>query len=351
MKKIISALFFVILTVSVIILPAHAADKLPPEESNAQITQKVEEIQKKYGIDITYGIKNNGYATISLNNLETLDRAFSTVTPTIVKQISKYYKEHNGSKLEITYVFSSNSYNYNGGILMAAFDRASSRIYVYLPKSAGQAIISGENPIALVHELGHAYHLMAVNEYGYNSMLGEWEEFNDGISYNLDAGDVNPDKHIFISSYASTSFEEDFAETFAHAFVRNRAGTGFSSLLSNNSGLTGLGNKVHFIEELLPQCFSNYQQAVKNYKKVYSAPASMAFEGLTFSGEYLQYIDYPQPRNILKGLLNGLNITSDKTTWVRDIGAWRVIDPHGNMYFIFPGGIWMSVGDSGRNAA
>lgn len=351
MKKLLSVFFAVVFAVSVLLPTAGAAEKLTKEESNAQVSDRVDEIEKKYGINITYEIGDNGYATISMNNLETLDSAFSSVTPTVVRQISSYYNKRNGSKIDITYVFASSNYYYNGGVLMAAFERQTSKIYVYQPKTAGQAIISGENPIALVHELGHAYHMMAMEYYGQDKMRGEWEKFNRGIAYDKMSGDRNPDETVFISGYAGTTFEEDFAETFAHTFARNRAGTGFKNLLSNGSNATGLGQKVRYIEKLLPVYLKDTEKSVENFRKIYSTPTSMTFEGLKFSGEYLQYIGYPQPKNILQGILGALRMTAEKSTWVRNLGAWRVVDRYNNTYFLFPGGTWTSTDGVMSNVA
>lgn len=341
-KKILSIALTLAVILSMMIFPAGAADKLSPEENNKQISTRAKELEKKFGIDITYPTKDNGYAQITMNNLETLERAFDTATPHLVKQISSYYEKRNGSKININYVFSKEGFGYNGGVLMAAFERSTSMIYVFLPANSGTAIISGENPIAIVHELGHAFHLMCVDKYGMDKMRAEWSKFNAGISYNPYGGFNNPDKKVFITGYASTSFEEDVAEIFAHSFVRIYAGTGFKNHIYSNGKLTNLGQKVAYVERLINTYISQPQSVIANYRRVYSTPTSMTFEGVKFSGEYLQYIGYPQPPNILNTILRELDIAPKKSTWVRKLGAWRVTDQYGDMFFIFPGGSWSS---------
>lgn len=343
MKKILSILFSVLFAVLIPAFPVAAAEKLPPAENNAGISAQAKAIEERYGIGITYPIGSDGYAAITMNNLETLDLAFGTVTPSVVKQVSKYYQERNGRKIEINYIFSDSGYNYNGGVLMAAFEQSTSKIFVFLPAKAGRAIISGENPIALVHEFGHAFHLMCIEKNTMQKMRDEWLKFNRGNKYNPDLGFLNPDEDIFISGYASTSYEEDFAEVFAHTFVRSASGTGFKSRLSQDSKMTGLGQKVDYVEKLLASSLTNVQEALNNYHRIYKTASSTTFEGVKFSGEYLQYIGYPQPKNILKGILNELNLVSEKSTWVRSLGAWRVVDRNGSTFFIFPGGSWAEV--------
>ncbi len=347
MKKILCTLLTVLFVVSVSAFPASAAN----EESNAQIAAQATTLEKKFGITITYPIDKKGKAAITLNNLETLDTSLSTLTPAVVKQISKYYMNSNGNKLDFTYVFSNSGYNYQGGILMAAFEKTTSKIYIFLPSESGNSIISGENPVALVHEVGHAFHLMCMDQYGAKKMRTEWTKFNRGYAYQPKGGFDNPSTSVFISGYANTSFEEDFAETFAHTFIRTKAGTGFRSQLSADSQITGLGQKVAYIEKLIPMYLTDTEQAVATFHKIYKTPTSMTFEGQKFSGEYLQYIGYPQPKNILKGILNGLELTSQKSTWIRSLGAWRVVSDNGDTYFIFPGGSWSAAKQSNAQAA
>lgn len=351
MKKLLSVLIAIVFVISMSVTGVYAADSTAAEktsssekadsaDANGKIASSAKKLESKYGISIKYPKKKNGDAMISMNNIETLDLAFSTMTPEVVKQISSYYEKKNGRKIQIEYYFSDSDYNYNGGILMAAFEPRTSKVYVFLPSQAGRAIISGENPIAIVHEMGHAFHLMCMDLYGKEQMKTEWMKFNGNQRYNSSGLNANFNKTVFISSYATTKYEEDFAETFGHLFVRSTAGTGFRTQLSKDSKTTGLGKKVNYIEKLIGTYMKNPANAIENLRRIYDTPTELAFEGIVFYGETLQYIGYPQPKNILKGILNGYGITSKKSTWVRKLGAWRIVDTNGDMYFIFPGGAW-----------
>lgn len=351
MKKLLSFAIVIAVALSVLAMPAYSAETLSTDEYNSQISAEVKSLEKKYGISITYPITSNGYAGISLNNLSTLDMSFSNVTPSVIKQISAYYKTINGRQLTIEYALSGTTVSKNGGVMLAAFEVDTSIILVLLPSRAGDAIISGENPIAIVHELGHAFHLMVMDKYGKSDLESKWIKFNNGIAYDPNADFASPNKRVFISGYAATSYEEDFADTFASVFVRNKAGQGFKTYLQKDGETTGLGKKVNFIGELIPKYFKDSDEALDNYNRIYKTATSMTFEDCKFSGEYLQYIGYPQPKNVLKGIQNGLKITSEQSTWIRKLGAWRVITDKGKEYFLFPGGTYFEKGSRDLNAA
>ena len=337
MKRIAAVLLTFCISIALTV-PGAAADAFV---YSGTILETAEELKTKYGMDIVFPSRSDGSPAITMNNLETLDRAFSNVGGAMVREVSAYYKKRNGSRLKIEYVFSGNSYEVQGGVLMAAFEHPHGRITVFLPRASGQAIISGENPIALVHEFGHAFHIMCYEIRGADGggMRSDWAKINEGFPYDTALSFHNPDETVFVSGYAASSFEEDFAETFGHAFARNAAGTGFADRLVKNGYITPLGKKIEYMRAMLETHLKNHVEAVKSFDRVYETDASFDFEGYRFSGEFLQYKGYPQPRNILKGLLNQLDLVSDSATWVRSLGAWRV-NSGGRQYFLFPGGTW-----------
>jgi hypothetical protein len=340
MKRFI-ALLLTLLICLALTVPAFAAED--SSGYGGSILDMDAELEQKYGVSIVYPSRTDGSPAITMNNLETLNRAFSNLGGAMVREVSRYYERRGGSKLRIEYVFSGNSYEVQGGVLMAAFEHPYARITVYLPRASGQAIISGENPIALVHEFGHAFHIMCHELRGPDGggMRSDWLKINEGHVYDPALSFYNPDEDVFVSGYAASSFEEDFAETFGHAFARNTAGTGFSERLVENGFMTPLGQKIEYIRAMLETHISNHVEAVQNFDRVYNTEKSYEFEGNRFSGEYLQYMGYPQPRNILGGILNQLRLVSEGATWVRRLGAWRV-NSGGRQYFIFPGGTWMN---------
>ncbi len=336
MRRIIVLLAAALLLCGSVVFSAFAADA----GQQISVEERARELSGKYGIDIAFPEQPNGSPAITLNNLETLDLAFSNLSAEMVQQVSGYYERRGGSRLRIEYVLASDTYQMRGGVLMAAFEHPKARILIFLPKSSGRAIISGENPIALVHEFGHAFYVMCGELNDNSALRDEWSSLNGGYVYDPYINFINPDENIFISGYATTSLIEDFAETFGHAFARPQDGAGFSERLSSNGSATALGKKVALIEEMITTYIDRPEEALANLRRAYSARSRLEFEGGVFSGEHLQYIGYPQPRNVLNGILSQLGFEEpDAATWVRRLGAWRITEGN-DQFFIFPGGSW-----------
>lgn len=322
---------------------AMAADEQTIEQSNAAIAEKAAELEGKYGVGIVYKTNNNGQATITMNSLDTLDRALENVTPVVVKQVSSYYKKVNGQRITFSYVRSSSNLTGSAEAVLAGFDNTTSLIELYIPGSSADVIATGENPISIVHEFGHAFHFMCADLYGSAKLKTDWMQFNGKIDYHPLNIQENPNSRVFVTGYAATMYEEDVAETFAHAFVRNQAGLGFKNKLSTDGKQTALGKKVAFVENLIATYVNEPEQALENYRQIYTTATAINYQGMRFSGDYLQYMGYPQPRYILSGTLSSLEKNKDQAIWLRVIGGWYVREKNGNEIIIFPGGSWCEV--------
>ena len=339
MKRISAAVLSLAVIVTLFAQNVFAAE-LTVEQTNMQIAEMRDELEEKYYIDIDYKIASNGRATVTLNSLTTLDKALNEATPELVRQVSNYYNGLNGRRLRFSYVKSSAVINERDETVLAGFDDTRSLIELYLPSSNDAAMITGESPINILHEFAHAAHIMFMQHYGEKRMREEWTSFNAGQRYDAENIVKNPDDKIFVSGYAATSFHEDVAETLAHALVRNRNGQGMSAKLYSNGQWTGLGKKVRYIESMLEKGFANTAQVLKNYKRVYEATGAVTYQNMRFSGDYLQYIGYPQPRYVLNGTLNRLNKKLESAIWMTDLGGWYVRERGGNEIIVFPGGVW-----------
>lgn len=330
-------------------LSAFAAAEASVEERNALVAQKETELEKKFGISIQYPTGGNGLALINVNSLLILEQALDNVTANVVQQVSAYYKEKNGNRLLFSYVQAPDylaGYAGSSEAVLAGFDDRTSLIELYIPRSSGEIIAIGENPISIVHEFGHAVHLMYTDQYGFDKMKKEWSAFNGDARYQTDNIIKNPNDKVFVTGYAATDFAEDVAETFAHAFVRNQPGQGFSAKLQAGGKQTGLGKKVAYVEAMLSAQFKDASTAVTNYRRIYNTPNSVVYQGMKFSGDYLQFAGYSQPRYVLNGTLRSLGKQREKAVWLRSIGGWYVLEPSGQEVIIFPGGYWCSVGKS-----
>lgn len=325
---------------------AAAAEKLTPEQTSAQVEQKAVELEKKYDIRIGYPSDRDGLAKIPVSTLETLDMALENVTPGLVRQVSEYYRQKNGARLSINYVQrTDNLVESSEGIeaTLGAFDNTRSLIEMYLPGGSSPVVMTGEAPIQIVHEFGHALHFLYTDQYGFDKMKKEWSAFNQGESYDRQNIMQNPNDKVFVSGYAATMFEEDVAETIGHVFARAKAGQGLKSKLTSGGKQTGLGKKVAYVEKMLSAYLTDTKDAVANYRRIYKTATSVTYQNMQFSGEYLQFAGYAQPRYILNGTLSRLGKEKSRAVWIRSIGGWYVREPDGEELIVFPGYVWTKV--------
>lgn len=333
--------FLILLCAAILAIGAMPLGLAASAASNSDVAQKKAELESKYGITIQYPISSGGKEAVTVNSLITLDMALENVTPAIVRQVSRYYQEKTGARLTISYRRDSSKLYLGGWLDPAGFDPDQALIVLYLPESTSDVVnMTGENPITIVHEFGHAIHLMLCDLHGYDKMLREWSSYNNGIAYNPNHGVDSPDPTVFLSGYASSMFEEDAAITFGNALIRNRAGLGMTKYLVSNGGYTGLGKKIIYWQNLLQEYLSDTDQIVANLNKTFSTATSMSYQGRSFSGDYLQYMGYPQPRYILNGTLKSLGKQSESAIWLRSLGGWYVREPNGGEIIVFPGGVW-----------
>lgn len=321
-----------------------------PKENNREVETLAAALEEKYGIAILYptvtGEDSQQLATIFPAMLATLDEALSTVTPALVRQVSAYYYRQTGRRITYSYTYADlrGPYGFGGGneVQVGGFNRQNARIELFIPQQEGQAIATGDNPLTIVHEFAHAVHFMLADQYGYVRMEREWLALMEGHGFAPDYVDGS----VFITPYASSEFDEDFAETFAHVYICNRPGLGFSHRLGTREQPTALGRKVEYIEKLLGQYLSENQELLENYRKIYETPISTSQSGLRLSGTHLLFIDMEEPRTIPLLLLNNLYVSERNTVWFASIGGWYCQDIFGNHLVLFPEGTY---GNPGRD--
>ena len=300
------------------------------------------ELEQRFDIRIRYDVDMDGRAAIGTGALATLGTVLGYLTPGVVRQLSEYWEERTGNQLTFAFVYSPFQ-NYApaiGGEVLGAFHPCTALIELYIPAFGSYVFISGESPLTILHELGHAFHSMAADLHGEDRLRAEWTVLNGSASYTSDRAASRHDPFTFVSRYAAFSYEEDFAEVFAHAFVRHKAGQGFSHYLRlPDGGLSPLGRKVEFLEELLALYFDDYRQMVENFRRVWTAPAVLDLGGLVLSGSYTQYMGFTHPRFVLRSLAGKLGIELAHYRWVPRIGGWIVTSTDGGRYVIFPGSV------------
>ena len=309
---------------------------------NADVEARRLEIEQRFGIHIRYDVDHDGAASIGTGALHTLDTVLGYLTPGVVRELSDYWEKRNGRRITVSFVYSPFQIHAAviGGEVLGSFNPGNSVIELYIPSFGENVFISGESPLTILHEFGHAFHFMAMDLFGEEELQTQWEALNNGIPYTSNIDSEEYDSFTFVSVYSLFSYEEDFAEVFAHAFVRHKAGQGFSNYLTlPGGGLSPLGRKVNLIERLLPLYFSQPEQMVANFRRVWSAPTYLEHSGMRLSGAHTQYIGFSHPRFVLASLVGKLGVEMESNVWVSEIGGWIVTDFDGQRYAIFPGGV------------
>ncbi|MGI6404613.1 MAG: hypothetical protein ACOX0K_10500 [Oscillospiraceae bacterium] len=342
------------MTVPALAAPSQTYSLSDLEQNNREVEELAEALEEKYGITILYptetGENSRQLATIVPETLRTLDEALDTVTPRLVRKVSAYYYELNKRRLTFEYVYADMRGPYSEKpqpeVQVGGFNRHTSRIRLYIPFWEEQGVATGDNPLTILHEFGHAFHFMLTDRYGYISMERRWLGLMEGNFF----APESVDKKVFITEYAATQYDEDFAETFAHAFACNRAGLGISHRLSRKMGrttvTTPLGKKVAYIERLLKITMPDNLEMLDNFRLVYSTPTSTTAAGLRLSGPHLIFINMPEPRLVPLTLLNNLLVDEKSTVWFPSLGGWYCKDVYGNHLVLFPEGTY---GNPGRD--
>ncbi len=342
------------MTVTALAAPSKTYALSDLEQNNREIEELAQELEEKYGITILYPTMtwedSRQLATIVPETLRTLDEALSSVTSRLVRKVSCYYYDLNGRRLTFEYVNADMRGPYSDThqeeVQVGSFFRHTSRVQLYIPDMQEQGVATGDNPLTIIHEFAHAFHFMLTDRYGYTAMERRWLELMEGNSF----APEYVDDRVFITEYASTEYDEDFAETFAHAFVCNRAGLGISHRLSRKEGkgtvTTSLGKKVAYIERMLRISMPDNLEMLDNFRLVYSTPVSASAAGLRLSGLHLLFINMPEPRTIPLTFLKSLYVSERNTVWFPSLGGWYCKDSFGNHLMLFPEGTY---GNSGRD--
>ncbi len=343
-------LFSLLLALLMVLAPtaAFAAAPAAPSADTVQAaTAELEAmrlaLEQKYYIDIRYDVDSDRSPSIGTGSLHVLDTTLSLITPEVVSQVSYYFEQLFGKRMCFAFVYSPyqemGGYNFD---VLGSFEQSSGLIELYLPAYSRDVAMTGDSPLTIAHEFGHAFYRVFDDlhgrDYGVDAFENGWLSLNAGLSYNGNDDTKGYNPGVFMSAYGATTPAEDFAEVFSHSFVRHKAGMGIGNLLIRADGtFSPLGTKVNYIEKALPMYLQNTEQAIANMRRVYTATDEIVYEGVKLSGEYLQFSGCSYPRYILNSLLYVKKIQAETTEWIIDIGGWRVTGPQGT-FFVFPGG-------------
>jgi len=208
-------------------------------------------------------------------------------------------------------------------------------------------MLTGTNPKVIVHEMGHAFHIMMQSKHGEERLEHEFTALNGGIRYRRGL-EHNPSPTTFATAYALTNYQEDFAETFAMMFTSNRPGLGIAYRLTDESGQrTNLGEKVNFISLLIDSYIMDSDNALHNIRQMYNTPRQVAYSNINWSGNALQFIGFSEPSGVYIAVRRHLDIDSEHSMWVREIGGWHIRDVSGDVLYVFPGGAYRRISENG----
>lgn len=320
------------MTAALIVLAALLHATAFAADGQVSTEERCRQLEEKYGISIQYERNDEGNPVVGSAELMTLDTALSNVTPNVVRQISSYYQKKTGNKLRFAYTYSDYDTGRNDIAVVGDFEVQKAAIRLFLP-SDRNSITTGSGPLAIVHELGHAYHHMAEDYYGAEKLQREWTALNGGVGY---AQVYN--RLVFMSAYGAITYREDFAEVFAHAFIRNKEGQGISHRLTSSGGQTPLSQKITYLESMLSGHLTGAETAIENLRRVRTASVFLEYQDWKLSDEDMEYIGYPAPRGIYSGLLKAHGIAARNAEWDRDRGGWRVYSDSGMVYLLLPSG-------------
>ena len=339
--RFISLLLVIAFVIGGLPLTALAAEEKTVAEYNAEILEKKQSLEKKYGISITYPQSEGKKAGINLATLNNLDKSLEYVTPEITKQLSQFLLDTNGKKLTIKFSHSPHFLTPEPSPL-ASFTPATSVIELFSPRSSNKKYSStGVAPTMIIHEIGHVYHEFLISKLGSAKLKNEWQSFNGSAKY----ASSKFNKNVFISEYGATTYNEDFAETFARMFVCDRAGYSIAkSLKSTSKGPGAIAQKVAYLENLIAKYSPNAETALKNIKAVYKTPEKTEYKDLLISGSSVEYIGFSEPMGIFNAIkANKLPFDVKSKKWDKTIGGWTVTATSGKKYLVFPGGLYTAL--------
>lgn len=304
---------------------------------NQEVTQRAKEMEDIFQISIELPYREDGYIAIGTGSLATLDTTLDYITADIISQLSVFFYQKTGNRLTFRFVLEDDvTYSSETGVL-ASFLPQTATIELHIPNDNSQLTMTGCSPLAIAHEVGHAFYAMLQEKQDVQKIQREWLKLNGSYIYSSGYKE-NPNKQTFVSLYAANSYLEDFAETFAYGFVSNRDGLGLSNYLNLSWGRSSaLSKKLSYMDNLLSNNFINSEQALQNFNLCRQVSPVIQYQDVVLTGNSLEFVQFNAPFGILPAVLDSLKITAISTSWIPEVGGWRVTDVKKGVYLVFPG--------------
>lgn len=193
--------------------PEVAKDSDVPnaDELRQQANNKIAELEQVYGIKIVFeeSLTTAAYLSTQLNYLSLLEEAITAIPAELYSSVRAQLAAR-GKTLMVYFYKGGNNFNFveQEGLYIpdiVTIQLNSDVLYMY----------PSELIKTFLHEYGHMLHLTLLDS---AAIEGRWTVLNGDINYTNETwfqGTAN-DSRTFISNYASSSFNEDFAETFSY---------------------------------------------------------------------------------------------------------------------------------------
>lgn len=238
MKKILSAVLALVMTLAIVPTSAFAVDT----SGAVSAAQAEASLESTYGINIRFSEEYDEASR--LENLDELESSLQLIPAKLRSEVAKWVAARN-KKLTVDF---TGEYAYG----VASFSLESMTINIYV-----DGIIAPDFP----HEYGHLLHNVLNAKLGANTLQKAWTAYNNGVSYgdSYEYGYLGyvrdgPDP-IFVSSYASTKYGEDFAETFSY-IINTDIWTGSTKDLILHYPNSPAVKKMNYLRQLLCDTFS-----------------------------------------------------------------------------------------------
>lgn len=180
---------------------------IPSDKSQAErLKMKKADLERKFGIKIVMGVYAERPYAVQLNLLYDLEQRINDIPAPLWTAVRNRLTSQ-GRILTVRFAVEKvdpNTPVILGWSLDGTYTDSATRIDLY----------TTDDSYIFAHEYGHMLHALLKKQYGAGNLKSNWIAYNGGLQYDSSytEGEDNP---VFVTGYASTSYSEDFAETFS----------------------------------------------------------------------------------------------------------------------------------------
>ena len=208
----------------------------------AQLAQQLQtELEEKYACRIQF--ENVSDASGKIRVLEGIDEELQKIPAPLMEATTSAIRNQMGA-FTLKYIYEG---TLAGPFADNAFEYAPVHGLAHpTPYSASIELFNDTEP--LVHEYGHLVNMSLLDaKYGAGVLEGMWTAQNGGVAY----GNYDSDNPVFVTRYASTNYQEDFADTFMYIMGDGSLGLQLTYSHPNSTAVW----KMTYLRQLLSEAF------------------------------------------------------------------------------------------------